>query len=1203
MGEGPPASAHCWDIQALGALRVSDEHGPRPLGRDGPRRLLAFLLVNRAAPVSRERLIDALWPDLTLAQGRRRLADAIYRLRRTLPPAALEARGELLALGAGLRVDVWAFEDLAGDADPSGWRTAPEIYAGDLLPEVYDDWATGPRAAARERLLDCLARLAEGEPDAAQAAALYRRLVAADPLREGAHVGLMRALAGAGRLAEAVAAYERLEQVLAEALGVPPGRAASELAARLRERLAGSRQLDASRARRLGRPAFVGRGAECAELLGRLDAARAGRGGLALVVGEAGIGKTRLAEEVAALAAWRGWGVCVGRGEELAIARPFAPLSQALAAALPRPRRQQLSRAVPAEALATVERMVWPERASRPPTDAIEPADYRRLAAALGAVLGALARFGPPLLILDDVQWAAPDLWPLVEALRPQLAERPAFLLLLGRSQELRATPDARAALERWTAQGAALVGLAGLARGELAELAHGCGADDLGPAGLARLAADCGGNPLLALALLRAGPPGGAGPPSLEALAARRLALLSPPARRAVEVAAVIGARVEYPLWEAALLADGLAPGELPALVGELERDGMLGLEERGYRFAHETLRAAVYAGLGAAGRRRCHRRVLGLGSRLDPGDHSGLLHHAEGAGGREAVARHALALGAQALAAASYASARRAFERALAVLGPEAMEARYTATAGLVATVEALAERGAQRAAAEELAALAERLGDDGRRAEAAWRRAGLEWSVGQFAAAEQIALAGLAAAERHGDRRLQALLGETIGRCARDLGDYGRAEARFVAARAAYVELGDARGAAWIDGMLGLVAQRQGRLREAVEYQRQAAEAFHSAGDPYHELRALSGLALALWWAGDYLAARAIFERTLALSDRLGDGRIQEASLHNLGALADLLGDYEAAVALKTRALNRSRAAENPMGVAVGLCNLGITFFKLGRYGEALGALDEALALDRSTGRRSGEAFCLHSRGQALAAAGRGAEARAAFEAARQIRRELGERDVLLTTEAELALLELAAGRHEAAGAAVDELLARLAPDDRADVREHVAYATSCVLAAQGAAEAAAEQLRRAAAAMHELLDPLPAEARARLLQRDPLHRAVAAALGASASVATARLVRAGVPLGRRLTGADYVEIRWTVASAEDGRFARADERRRHALRRLLREAAAQGAAPTDADLAVALGVSRRTILRDMAALAAEGAPAPTRRRVSQ
>lgn len=517
-------------------------------------------------------------------------------------------------------------------------------------------------------------------------------------------------------------------------------------------------------------------------------------------------------------------------------------------------------------------------------------------------------------------------------------------------------------------------------------------------------------------------------------------------------------------------------------------------------------------------------------------------------------------------------------------------------------MASLEALGERDAQREATERLAELAERLNDDRRRAEAIWRYAEWEWATGQFTTAGQRARVGLAIAMRQHDLRLRALLHELAGRCARDLGDYDQARQDFHAAYTVYEQLADQGGMAWIDGMLGLVAQRQGRVQEAISLQSRAVETFRNAGDPYRELRTLSGLAIALWWSGDYLGARTIFERTMVLSEQLGDVRIQESSLHNLGALADLLGDFEAAVDLKTRAIELSRTANNAMGVALGLCNLGITFFKLGRYTEALTALDEALAIDRTTGRRSGEAFCLHSRGQVLVALDRRSEARIAFEAAREIRSALGERNVLLSTEAELALLELADDCN-AALTAVERLLTDLRADDPADLREHVQYVASRVYAAHGANDLATTCLRHAAVAMHDLLDTLLAESRTKLLQRDPLHRAVQAALAASANLQEVRLVRIGVPLGRRLTSTDYVTIHWTLTSLEDERFTRPDERRRHVLRRLLREAAGQGAAPTDVDLARALGVSRRTILRDMEAISSEGESIPTRRRMSQ
>lgn len=97
--------------------------------------------------------------------------------------------------------------------------------------------------------------------------------------------------------------------------------------------------------------------------------------------------------------------------------------------------------------------------------------------------------------------------------------------------------------------------------------------------------------------------------------------------------------------------------------------------------------------------------------------------------------------------------------------------------------------------------------------------------------------------------------------------------------------------------------------------------------------------------------------------------------------------------------------------------------------------------------------------------------------------------------------------------------------------------------------------------------------------------------------------ARLVRLSTPLGRPLTEADYVEIRWTVNAPEDEAISDTAEHRHFVLHRLLSEAAAQGAAPTDDDLARALGVSRRTILRDMQVLEQAGAKRTTRKRKKQ
>jgi DNA-binding SARP family transcriptional activator len=112
--------------------------------------------------------------------------------------------GDLVSLHADLAVDLWRFERLVAGGTLAELRAAVALYHGEALPDVYDDWALGPRAAIHERFLACLEQLAEAEADGVRAAMLYRRLVAADPLRESAHVGLMRAMARAERPLEAL---------------------------------------------------------------------------------------------------------------------------------------------------------------------------------------------------------------------------------------------------------------------------------------------------------------------------------------------------------------------------------------------------------------------------------------------------------------------------------------------------------------------------------------------------------------------------------------------------------------------------------------------------------------------------------------------------------------------------------------------------------------------------------------------------------------------------------------------------------------------------------------------------------------------------------------------------------------------------------------------------------------------------------------
>ena len=244
----------------------------------------------------------------------------------------------------------------------------------------------------------------------------------------------------------------------------------------------------------------------------------------------------------------------------------------------------------------------------------------------------------------------------------------------------------------------------------------------------------------------------------------------------------------------------------------------------------------------------------------------------------------------------------------------------------------------------------------------------------------------------------------------------------------------------------------------------------------------------------------------------------------------------------------------------------------------------------------GRRRGEAFALHGRGLTLVHSERYAEAQASLEEARRIRAELGERDTLAETEAALALNASLIGEGAAARALITAAQERISERDRPALRQWIGY----VAYRLAPPEQALAALREAQAAMHAAAAPLPPNVRERFLEQVPLNRAVRQALAAAGTRISVRLVRADVPLGRALSAADYVQVEWTVEAADDAAIRQPAERRRHVIRRLLVEAQAQGAAPTDADIAAALDFSIRTVERDMAQLRAAGQMIPTRRR---
>ena len=218
-------------------------------GRQG-RLVFAYLACNRSRAVSRDELIDMLWPSGPPASPEDVLGALLSKLRRVLGPGALEGRREVvLGLPAGATIDLELAEAAilqadnalgAGDARLAlgQARRACELLAGEFLPGYAGEWVLGRRRQAEElrlRGLELLARaglvLAGGQLGAAEAAA--RELIGAEPLRERGYQLLMEVLAVRGEIAAALQAYEQLRVRLRDELGITPGAAIRAMHERL----------------------------------------------------------------------------------------------------------------------------------------------------------------------------------------------------------------------------------------------------------------------------------------------------------------------------------------------------------------------------------------------------------------------------------------------------------------------------------------------------------------------------------------------------------------------------------------------------------------------------------------------------------------------------------------------------------------------------------------------------------------------------------------------------------------------------------------------------------------------------------------------------------------------------------------------------------------------------------------------------------
>jgi DNA-binding SARP family transcriptional activator/tetratricopeptide (TPR) repeat protein len=696
------------EFRILGRLEVSEPGRAIEIAGSKQRALLAILLVNANRVVSTDRLIDGLWEDEPPETAAKALQVHVSQLRKVLGPGRLVTRspGYLIQVGEG-ELDLARFEGLvesargaAGVAASAALREALRLWRGPPLADfAYERFAQGEIARLEELRLDALESRLDAELGLGWHAALVgelEALVGEHPLRERLRGQLMLALYRSGRQAEALEAYQAARGVLVEELGIEPGRSLRELEkAILQQDL--SLELvsaieEAGEEAEASRDAFVGRETESEELLTGLEDAAAGRGRLFLLVGEPGIGKSRLADEVIRQARARGARVLVGRCWEAGGAPAYWPWLQALQSYVrerePARLRAELGSGGPLLAQLLPElREVLPDL---PEVRAFDSEGGRlRLFDATASFLKSAARAQPIVLVLDDLHAADASSLLLLRFLARELAE--SRLLVVGalrNADPLIADPLASAVAELVREPVTRRIDLEGLGQADVArfiELAAGQEPDEVVATAIH---AETSGNPFFVGEVVRLlasegrlGTYGSGGPPAIpegiRAVIVQRLRRLSEGCSDVLVRASVLGREFSLDALErlTALSRPQLLEaldeatserlaGETPGAVGRL-------------RFSHALVRDTLYETLRAAERVRLHRRAGEALEELyehDPEPHlAELAHHyfaAASAGDADKAVRYARRAGDRAAALLAFEEAVRLYGIALNAL-----------------------------------------------------------------------------------------------------------------------------------------------------------------------------------------------------------------------------------------------------------------------------------------------------------------------------------------------------------------------------------------------------------------------------------------------------------------------------------------------------------------------------------------------------
>ena len=601
--------------------------------------LLAYLLFHREAPQLRQHVAFVFWPDTSEAQARNNLRQVLHQLRYALPDSDRYLHVDARTVGwrsdGTFFFDVLEFEralalaDSAAGADDkrTALERAADIYRADLLPSCYDEWINAERDRLRQchrhglvRLLDLL----EARRDYAQAIHHAQRLVRDDPVDEDAYCRLMRALALNGDRTGVMRAYQSCVANLQREMEAEPSRTTREVYEGLLRMESRSMRVAARQPATETAFPLVGRGREWERLQAAWLPAAEGSAGFVLVTGEAGIGKSRLAEELLSWADDQGITVARTRSYAAEGQLSLAPAADWLRSEVLRRNLAKLDPVWRTEVSRILPELIseYPEL---PPYEPITEYGHRqRFFEALARAV--LAAPEPLLLLIDDLQWCDQETFEWLHFLLRFGRKNKMLILGTARWEEVPPPHPLRTLLLhlRSTVQVTEL-SLQPFDAAETAKLAAQVAGRDLDVDSVMRLYHATEGNPLFVVETVRSQREGASGskeggqqgalepvipiPRKVQAIISGRLAQMSAPARELACLAAAIGRAFTLDL----LIQAGHADDEstVRALEELCQKRIVQEHSPNNYDFTHDKLREIAYTEISGPQRWLLHRRI----------------------------------------------------------------------------------------------------------------------------------------------------------------------------------------------------------------------------------------------------------------------------------------------------------------------------------------------------------------------------------------------------------------------------------------------------------------------------------------------------------------------------------------------------------------------------------------------------------------